>query len=308
MPLSVSSRGVYPISPTPFLPDGEIDFNSIGKLVEFYRKAGSKGIAILGILGEAPKLDFGESIDVINAFAEKKGTMDLIVGVSSPGFASMRTLAREAMKAGASAVLLAPPNTLRTDDQILAYYAAAAETLTIDTPFIIHDYPLIQQVVISPVVIREIVNRHPSCVALKHEDWPGLDKLRTLKGYMREDKMRGVAIFPGFGGMFMDFEYDNGVDGIMTGYAFPDMLVQALEMSVRGEKDRMHDLFDAHLPYLRYESQPQVGLSIRKYVLRLRGAIDYETVRKPAMALSDASRKETDYLLTRLAAKTGVKI
>ena len=66
----------------------------------------------------------------------------MIVGVSAPGFAAMRALAREVMERGAAGVMIAPPNTLRTDDQIVAYYAQAVEAIGTDVPFVLQDYPL----------------------------------------------------------------------------------------------------------------------------------------------------------------------
>ena len=62
-----------------------------------------------------------------------------------------------------------------------------------------------------------------------------------------------------------------------------------------------HDLFDAHLPLLRYEQQPAVGLGVRKYVLRKRGAIASDAQRAPASALSATARREVDFLLERLS-------
>jgi 4-hydroxy-tetrahydrodipicolinate synthase len=63
----------------------------------------------------------------------------------------------------------------------------------------------------------------------------------------------------------------------------------------------MHALFDAHLPLIRYEQQPGVGLAVRKYILMRRGLLASDTQRRPAAALSAAARAEVDYLLARLA-------
>ena len=97
------------------------------------------------------------------------------------------------------------------------------------------------------------------------------------------------------------FELDRGVDGAMTGYAFPDMLVELVGHAKAGRREEGHDLFDAHLPLIRYEQQPGVGLAARKYVLQRRGAIAHDTQRVPGSTLSAASRAEIDYLLARLA-------
>ena len=70
-----------------------------------------------------------------------------------------------------------------------------------------------------------------------------------------------------------------------------------------GRRDEAHDLFDAHLPLLRYEQQPGIGLAVRKYVLMKRGLLCSDAQRKPGSALSAAARAEADYLIGRLAAK-----
>ncbi len=62
--LDASAQGVYAIAPTPFHADGRIDEVSIDRMTDFYREAGCTGITVLGIMGEAPKLDAAEALDV----------------------------------------------------------------------------------------------------------------------------------------------------------------------------------------------------------------------------------------------------
>jgi 4-hydroxy-tetrahydrodipicolinate synthase len=142
---------------------------------------------------------------------------------------------------------------------------------------------------------------NPSCVMLKHEDWPGLEKISTLRGFQRDGSLRPLSIITGNGGLFLDFEMERGADGAMTGYAFPDMLVDVVKHAHKGQRDAAHDLFDAHLPLIRYEQQQGIGLAVRKYVLQKRGAIAYDAQRLPSASLSAAARAEIDYLLSRLA-------
>jgi 4-hydroxy-tetrahydrodipicolinate synthase len=113
--------------------------------------------------------------------------------------------------------------------------------------------------------------------------------------------MRKISILIGNNGLFLDFELDRGVDGANTGYAFPDMLVEAVKLSKAGKRDAAHDLFDVHLPLLRYDHQPGVGLAVRKYVLQRRGVLSTAAMRKPAPAFTPETRAEVDYMLTRLA-------
>ena len=303
MLLTEHANGVYPIAPTPFHPDGRLDFGSIDRLCECYAGLGAAGATVLGIMGEAPKLEAEESLAVAERFIQGLRGLQTIVGVSAPGFAAMRSLARASMDMGAAGVMIAPPPHLRTDDEIVGYFAQAAEAIGPDVPWVLQDYPLAGGVVLAPAVIRRIVTENPTCLMLKHEDWPGLEKITALRRFQVEGSMRTVSILTGNGGLFLDFETERGADGAMTGYAFPDMLVDVVRLQREGRRDAAHDLFDAHLPLIRYEQQPGIGLAVRKYVLVRRGALASDAQRQPASALSPEARADVDYLLARLARK-----
>ena len=298
--LEANAKGVYAIAVTPFTPDGAVDNSSVNRMTDFYLSCGVSGLTILGMMGEAAKLDPDEALAICIQVV-RRASVPVIVGVSAPGFAAMRSLARGAMDAGAAGVMIAPPPALRTDDQIVNYYAQAVAAIGADIPFVIQDYPLVLTVVMTPKVIRQIVMDNPSCVMLKHEDWPGLEKISALRAFQREGSLRPLSILTGNGGLFLDFELERGADGAMTGYAFPDMLVDVVNLAREGQRDAAHNLFDAHLPLIRYEQQQGIGLAVRKYVLQKRGAIAYDSQRVPGAALSAAAKAEIDYLLRRLA-------
>jgi 4-hydroxy-tetrahydrodipicolinate synthase len=299
--LTADARGVFPIAPTPFFDDGTIDVDSIDRITDFYLGCGATGVTVLGQLGEAPKLEHAESVDVAARMIRRAGKLPVVVGVSAPGFAAMRALTREVMDRGAAGVMIAPPNTLRTDDQIVGYYRQAVEAIGADVPFVLQDYPLTFSVQMTPGVIRRIVSELPSCVMLKHEDWPGLEKITALRAFERDGSMRHISILCGNNGLFLDYEVERGADGANTGYCFPDMLCDVVRLTAEGRREEAHDLFDAHLPLLRYEQQPGVGLAVRKYVLMRRGLLSSAAQRKPAAAMSAQARAEVDHLLSRLA-------
>jgi 4-hydroxy-tetrahydrodipicolinate synthase len=300
MLLDSNARGVFTIAPTPFFEDGRIDWESMDRIVDFYVECGVTGITVLGQMGEAPKLDQEESLAIAKRIVERAG-LPIIVGVSAPGFAAMRGLTNAVMDGGASGVMIAPPNTLRTDDQIVNYYRQASEAIGRDVPWVIQDYPLTFSVVMSPGVVKRIVNDIPSCMMLKHEDWPGLEKISTLRTFERDGSMRHISILCGNGGLFLDFEVERGADGAMTGYCFPEMLVDVVRLTAEGRRDDAHAVFDAHLPLVRYEQQPNLGLAVRKYVMMRRGLLNSDAQRRPGLALSKQAREEVDYLLKNLA-------
>lgn len=295
-------KGVYVIAPTPFHPDGRIDEASIDRMTDFYIQAGMDGMTVLGQLGEAPKMSHEESIGIVKRVLARF-KKPVIVGVSAPGFAPMRALTQDVMAAGAAGVMIAPPNTLRTDDSIVQYYKQASEAIGTDVPFVIQDYPLTFSVQMTPAVIRRIVTDNPSCLFLKHEDWPGLEKISQLRAWEKDGSLRRLPILIGNNGLFLDFELERGADGANTGYCFPDMLADVVRLMKSGQRDQAHDLFDAHLPLIRYEQQPGPGLAVRKYVMMRRGIIAHDTLRKPGAQLTAAARAEVDYLLARLSQK-----
>jgi 4-hydroxy-tetrahydrodipicolinate synthase len=301
MLLDETAKGVYVIAPTPFHDDGRVDEASTDRMTEFFLEAGCDGLTVLGVLGEAPKLDGAEALALATRFIRRAGAAKVVVGVSAPGFAAMRALARGSMEAGAAGVMIAPPSSLRHDEAVVGYYRQAVEAVGADVPFVLQDYPLLFEVQMTPAIIRRIVSECPSCVMLKHEDWPGLEKISALRGFEAEGTMRPISILCGNGGMFLDFETERGADGAMTGYAFPDMLVELVRLARAGKRDAAHDLFDAHLPLLRYEQQPGVGLAVRKYVMKRRGIIGSDAQRRPGSRLSERARAEVEYLLGRVA-------
>src|SRR5436305_9735066 len=101
MPLTSQAQGVFAITVTPFHSDGRLDVESVDRMVDFYLGCGVTGLTILGIMGEAPKLEMSESLAFVKQVVARVGSVPVIVGVSSPGFAAMRSLARGAMESGA---------------------------------------------------------------------------------------------------------------------------------------------------------------------------------------------------------------
>ncbi len=298
--LDETAKGVFTIAATPFTPDGALDLDSVDRMTDFYAEKGATGLTILGIMGEAGKLSAAESEAVIRRVTARTG-LPVIVGVSAPGLAPMQALAATAMEAGAAGVMIAPPHTLETDDQITGYYRNVAEALG-DTPWVLQDFPLVTKVVVPVKVILQIVADCPTCVMLKHEDWPGLEKISALRR-ASEGGARRISILCGNGGQFLLEEMIRGADGAMTGFAFPEMMAGVVAAMNAGDETRARDLFDAYLPLVRYESQPGLGLAIRKHILAKRGAIAHATVRKPGPGLSQAAVHEIETLIARQVAR-----
>lgn len=294
--LDETARGVFTIACTPFLPDGALDLPSIDRMVDFYAEKGASGLTILGMMGEAGKLSAEESVAMVSRVTAHTA-LPVVVGVSAAGLAPMQALAAAAMDAGAAGVMVAPPHTLQTDGQIVGYYHGVAETLG-DTPFVLQDFPLATGVVVPSEVILQIVQDCPTCVMLKHEDWPGLEKISALRR-ASDAGARRISIMCGNGGLFLPEEMLRGADGAMTGFAYPEMMAGVIAALDAGDAAHARDLFDAYLPLMRYEGQPGIGLAIRKHTLARRGAIAHPTLRRPGPALTDVAATEVAALIAR---------
>ena len=294
--LDETAKGVFTIAATPFLPDGALDTDSLDTMTDFYMEKGATGLTILGIMGEAGKLSASESATVIERICAR-ATVPVIVGVSAPGFAQIEATTEVAMAKGAAGVMVAPPSSLRTDAQIVGYYRTLGDRLG-RTPWVIQDFPLVTNVQIDPKVILQIVEDNPACVMLKHEDWPGLEKIAALRA-ASDAGSRRISILCGNGGQFLLEEMIRGADGAMTGFAYPEMMRDVTKLMAAGDEAAARDIFDAYLPLVRYESQPGLGLAIRKYILAKRGAIAHATVRAPGPKLSSAAISEIETLIAR---------
>jgi 4-hydroxy-tetrahydrodipicolinate synthase len=286
--LNETAQGVYLITVTPFKDNGELDLPSADRMVDFCLERGVTGLTILGIMGEATKLTAEESrLFVRQVLARVQGKVPVVVGASAPGFAPMGELTKSVMDMGAAGVMVAPPPTVRTDDQITNYFEMVNETLGSDVPWVLQDHPVSTTVQMSTAVVLKILKNSPRCVMLKHEDWPGLAKLSAICAAMQKGELRKISILTGNGGgLFLPEELVRGANGAMTGFAYPEMMVDVCAAYAAGNIERAFDIFDAYLPLAKYEQQGGIGLAVRKHILAERGAIASAAIRKPGPKLS----------------------
>lgn len=295
-----STRGVYIIAATPFTDQGGIDHDSLRRLVDFYISHGVSGLTILGMMGEANKMTAEERRAVIDTVLARSGDLPVVVGVSDPGLANLADLSRYAMDKGAAGVMVTPAAGPAREDRIESYFHDTCEAIGADVPLCLQDFPLATGLPISPDLIRRLSEARDQIVMLKHEDWPGLSKITQLRRHEETSGAKRLSILTGNGGLYLPQELARGADGAMTGFAYPEALVQTVELHQAGRVDEAEDLFDRYLPILRHEQQPGFGLGVRKYILMRRGAIASAATRAPGPKMSALDAAEADRLMARL--------
>ncbi|HXP73418.1 MAG TPA: dihydrodipicolinate synthase family protein [Stellaceae bacterium] len=297
-----SARGFYVISATPFTDDGAMDWTSTDRLMDFYLDCGSDGITILGMMGEAQKLSQEESAAFVARVMKRVGSrVPVVVGVTSAGFRLMGDLARHSMDLGAAGVMVSGTSALRTDDQVYAYVESVVRELGPEIPVVVQDYPQVSNVCLSPALVNRLFADFPTLKVLKHEEAPGLRKISKLRAAESSgSRKRRISILVGNGGLHLMQELARGIDGAMTGFAFPEGLVEVIRRWFADDRDAAEDIYDAYLPVIRHENQIGLGLALRKETLCRRGVIACARARAPGPALDADDQAELTHLLDRL--------
>lgn len=288
-------RGVYNITPTPFTAEGELDVQSLRTLTEFTIDANVDGMTILGVLGESGKVSDEERDQIIGTVIESAaGRLPICVGTSHAATDMCIRYSRRAEALGAQAVMVAPPQLARSNSAALRrHYLAVAEAISI--PVVVQDHPASSGVFMEVELIASLAMECPQCRFLKLEDEPSPPKVsQVLKANP------DIRVFGGLGGIMFLEELRHGAAGTMTGFAYPDLLVEIFQRYQSGDVEGAADFFFRYLPLIRFENQPRINLALRKEIYYRRGAIASPRVRAPFAALDESTLTDLDYLLQRL--------
>lgn len=271
-------KGISVISLTPFTDGGEVDIASLRRLIDFYLSAGVHGVTLLGIMGEANKLTEADRDVVIQTAVEQvNGRVPVTVGCSATGTHQAVHFVQSAERAGADAVMVAPPTNVKNLELVLNHFRAISESSAL--PLVVQDEPTTTGVILPPAFFGRIVEQVPTARYVKIEEAPTIMKVSAI----RQATADRLGLFGGLGGMYFYEELDRGAIGIMTGFAYPEVLVRAYELFSAGDRQAAREHFYRYLPLIRFEAQLGVtGVAIRKEVFKLRQVIASAFVRPPA--------------------------
>ncbi|MBA4115592.1 MAG: dihydrodipicolinate synthase family protein [Rubrobacter sp.] len=290
-------HGVCTIALTPFSEKGDVDEAGIESLSEMYLNAGVHGVTILGIMGEAHKLSDAERTLVMERYLSAiDGRVPVVVGCSTSATRVATERAREAEAAGAAAVMVAPPSNIKNLDLVFEHYRRVAEGASV--PVVVQDEPVNTGVTMPAPFLARLIDEIPNCRYVKLEEAPTTIKTTALLETASSD----VSVFGGLGGMYFYEELARGAAGIMTGFAYQEILARTYELFAAGEKREAQEYFFRYLPLIRFEAQLGVGgVGIRKEVFKLRGVIPSSHVRFPAPALDEETLRELGGLIELLS-------
>lgn len=290
-------EGIYVIVSTPFEPDGRLDEASFATLLDATVAAGVQGITILGVAGEAPRLSDAER-DRLLAVAMRAigGRVPVIVGVSHDGTDVTIERTRAAREAGAAGVMVAPPTLSKVGPGLIAHYRRIGAEGGL--PIILQDYPPVNGVTMSPGFMADLCRAVPEIVTIKLEDTPTPARIRQTRALLGSDSR--VTFQGGLSGVYLLDELRAGARGSMTGFPYPEVLVELWQAFAAGDEATAAALYYRYLPLMLLDGQPGLGVAGRKEVQRRRGLIRHATVRQPASSLDERARHDLHALLDTL--------
>lgn len=296
--------GVFSVLPTPFRGGGDIDTDSLKKVVDLIVGAGVHGVTALGVTGEASRLNERERRLVVETVVtQAAGRVKVIVGASADGVRTCVEFSREAKALGASAVMVSPPRMPKLNSEsVINHYKALAEA--VDLPIVVQDYPPISGFAMEAGLLARIAKEVPAARTIKLEDPPTPFKTSRILAAAGDTK---VAILGGLGGVFLLEELLAGAAGVMTGFAYPEVLVRVVSLYRDGKSDEAADLFYRFVPLMRFEFQEGIGMAIRKEVFRRRGALADGSTRAPGAVLDEGTRAALDRVLAWTARQQGAE-
>ncbi|NIO41560.1 MAG: dihydrodipicolinate synthase family protein, partial [Burkholderiales bacterium] len=271
---------------------------SMSKLVELMKLIDVTGITVLGVLGEANRLNDREREQVLLTAIAAADGLPVIAGASASGTRAACDLAQMAESIGASAVMITPhAESAPSDQRVFEHFAALAGATSL--PIVLQDHPASSGVHMPVPLMLRMVHELPTISCIKEEAVPTPPKIRALKAGMAG---RSVPILTGLGALYGLFDLEAGSDGFNTGFAFPEVLMTMAAAACEGNWQRVQETYARFLPLIVFEQQP--GVAVRKEILRLRGTIANNTVRRPGVPINPDTAKQLANLIGSLLPDT----
>ena len=293
-----SFYGMHWMLATPFDQKEEVDYKSIPNLVAEAISSGCTGVVGLGVMGEAARLSDKERTKIAEIIIDAADNLPVTMGTSASGTKAMIERSKEAEQMGAAAVMVSAPSMPKANlDALFGYYYQLAEQISI--PIVMQDYPQTSGVEMPVDFIVKVANEIPNVKYLKLEDPPTPTKISAIRNKIQDR----LGIFGGLGGVFLLDELRRGSIGAMTGFAYPEVLVQICNHHKTGASDLAEKLFYDHLPLIQFEQQEGIGLAIRKAGIHHRGLISHPIVRHPAGQLAENTFNELLQIIHRVGLK-----
>ncbi|MFV2035407.1 MAG: 4-hydroxy-tetrahydrodipicolinate synthase [Halocynthiibacter sp.] len=279
-------KGSFPALVTPFK-DGQLDLDTLKKLVEWHIAEGSNGLVPVGTSGESPTLSHAEHETVVKEVVRTAaGRIPVIAGAGSNNTVESIRFLRHAENVGADAGLVVTPYYNKpTQRGLIAHFTALHDSCTL--PIFIYNIPARSVVDMSPETMGELA-RLPRIIGVKDAT---ADIVRVSK--QRATCGTDFIQLSGEDASALGFNAHGGVGCIsVTANVAPRLCAEFQAATLAGDFTKALALQDRLMP-LHDAIFVEPGLVGAKYGLSKLGLCS-EEVRSPLTGLLDATRAQID--------------
>ena len=151
---------------TPMMPNGDIDFNALDKIIDWHIEEGTNGIVSVGTTGESATVNFDEHIEIIkHTINHVNGRVPVIAGTGANSTSEALDLTMEAKNVGANYALIVTPYYNKPSQRgLIEHYIKIADS--IDIPQILYNVPSRTACDLLPST-SEILSSHKNIVGIK---------------------------------------------------------------------------------------------------------------------------------------------
>ena len=151
---------------TPMNDDLSVDYDALGRLIDFQIDSGINAIVAVGTTGESATLEYAEQKDVIRfTVGRVAGRVPVIAGAGTNNTLHVLENVRNACEAGADALLVVTPYYNKaTQNGLIAHFTAAADASTV--PVILYNVPGRTGCNLLPATVAKLAD-HPNIVGIK---------------------------------------------------------------------------------------------------------------------------------------------
>ncbi len=290
-------EGIFPIALTTFNEQYEIDERSQLALINYLIDCGVHGIAIFGNASEGYALSESEKARLMPLIIKEVRTrVPVFVSTGHTGTHVAVQISKAAEEAGADGLMILPPYFLKPSaEDLIGYYKAISDAVSI--PIMIQDAPLLTGVNIGAAQMARLAKECANVKLTKIEAPPTVLKVTEVKQAVGDT----LTIFGGLNGHFFLEELQRGARGTMPGSDMIPMFVQVWNLYEAGKYKEARAAFNRHLPLIRFELQPGLGVSAMKHNLKKLGIIKHTTVRPPTRALDGIAVEELQQIMNDLS-------
>ena len=272
-------QGVFPVVPTIFTAQGELDLAGQKRCVDFMIDAGSTGICILANFSEQFSLSDAERELLTGTLLDHvAGRVPVIVTTTHYGTQVCVQRSRRAQEAGAAMVMVMPPYhgaTIRVSEKkVFEFYAGVSDA--IDIPIMVQDAP-VSGTALSAAFLARMAREIAQVSYFKIETANAASKLRELI------RLGGSAIegpWDGEEAITLLPDLDAGATGAMTGGAYPDGIRSIVDAYAAGQREEAVAQYQRWLPLINYENR-QGGILTAKALMLAGGIIACDAPRHP---------------------------